>query len=55
MGNDQTSGVGIPYSVFELERAAMQAFDVYHRDLMLWAAREIRRLEYDVKRLTEGR
>ncbi len=39
-----TDSIGIRYSVTELECAAKQAGDVYHLDLMRWAAQELRRL-----------
>ena len=37
----------IPYSVGELLAAAHQPPDIYHRELMLWAATEIDMLSHD--------
>ena len=42
---------GIPYSVEELRIAADQPRDIYHRELMKWAAERIREQEQEIAQL----
>lgn len=44
----------VPFTVFELAGAANQPMDIYHRDLMQWAAKEITRLKGGIVMVDEN-